>query len=185
MTLITGCMENNRDAQREMYTLLSGFAMAICERYAGTQQEAEELAQEGFVKLFRHIHRFDPGRHTDNLSSLKGWFKRILVNTCIDQFRKNRHTAMAQLVPEMMDVPETGRATPVDNLSYKELLAAIRLLSPVYRKVFNLFVLEGMSHEEIASKLGISVGTSKSNLSKAREKMKKILVNLRSINAYV
>jgi RNA polymerase sigma-70 factor (ECF subfamily) len=92
---------------------------------------------------------------------------------------------MAQLAPEMMDMPATGQATPVDTLSYKELLAAIRLLSPVYRQVFNLFVLEGMSHEEIAGELGISVGTSKSNLSKAREKMKKILTSLRSINAYV
>lgn len=185
MALINGCIQNNRDAQQNLYTLLAGFAMSVCERYAGTQQEAEELAQEGFVKLFRHIHRFDPGRQQPPLSALKGWFKRILVNTCIDQFRKKRHDTMAHLAPGMMDVPELNRATPVDTLSYKELVAAIRLLSPVYRQVFNLFVMEGLSHEEIARELGISVGTSKSNLSKARERMKKILANLTRINAYV
>ena len=183
--LIRGCAENRRDAQQGLYNLLIGFAMSVCERYASTQEEAEELAQEGFLKLFKHIDRFEPGRHPDQLNALKGWFKRILVNTCIDQFRKNKHTAMTQLGPELTDIPETGQATALEHISYKELIQATRLLSPGYRQVFNMFVLDGLSHEDIASALGISVGTSKSNLAKARDRMKKILTSLNRINVYV
>lgn len=185
MALILGCKQNNRDAQQEMYNLLAGFSMAICERYAGSREEAEELVQEGFLKLFKNIERFDPGRHQDQLLSIKGWFKRILVNTCIDQFRRNKNEATKHPIPEQMDVPETGQATAIEQISYKELVQATQLLSPGYRQVFNMYVMEGFSHEEIAHHLGISVGTSKSNLSKARERMKKILVSITRIKAYV
>jgi RNA polymerase sigma factor (sigma-70 family) len=182
--LLEGCKQNNRSSQQAIYTLLSGYAMGICLRYANSQQEAEELLQEGFMKLFRNIEKFEINRHADVLTSLKGWFKRILINTCIDQFRKNRHNTMTYTITSEFELPVINQATAVDQLSYKELVDAIRFLSPGYRQVFNLFVIEGLSHEDIAEKLGISIGTSKSNLSKAREKMKKIILQLIRIKVY-
>ena len=182
--LLEGCKQNNRSSQQAIYTLLSGYAMGICLRYAGNQQEAEELLQEGFMKLFRNVEKFEINRHADVLTSLKGWFKRILINTCIDQFRKNRHNTMTYTITTEFDLPAVSQATAVDQLSYKELVDAIRFLSPGYRQVFNLFVIEGLTHEDISEKLGISVGTSKSNLSKAREKMKKIILQLIRIKLY-
>jgi RNA polymerase sigma factor (sigma-70 family) len=182
--LLEGCKQNNRSSQQAIYTLLSGYAMGICLRYANSQQEAEELLQEGFMKLFRNIEKFEINRHADVLTSLKGWFKRILINTCIDQFRKNRHNTMTYTITSEFELPVINQATAVDQLSYKELVDAIRFLSPGYRQVFNLFVIEGLSHEDIAEKLGISIGTSKSNLSKAREKMKKIILQLTRIKVY-
>jgi RNA polymerase sigma factor (sigma-70 family) len=184
LMLLAGCKKNDRDSQRELYELLSNYAMSICLRYAENQQEAEELLQEGFVKLFKNIDKFDTSRHTDIVSAIKGWFKRILINTCIDQFRKNRHNVTTFSISEEFDLPAKNQATAVDQLSYKELIGAIRLLSPGYRQVFNLFIIEGLSHEEISKKLGISVGTSKSNLSKAREKMKQNILQLIRIKVY-
>jgi RNA polymerase sigma factor (sigma-70 family) len=182
--LLEGCKKNDRGSQQALYHQLSGYALGICLRYAENQQEAEELLQEGFVKLFKNIHKFDTSRHTDQLASLKGWFKRILINTCIDQFRKNRHNTMTYTITEEFDLPALNQATAIDQLSYKELLDAIRLLSPGYRQVFNLFVIEGHSHEDIAEKLDISIGTSKSNLFKAREKMKIIILKLIRYKVY-
>lgn len=184
LRLLEGCKKNDRSCQQELYNLLSSYAMGICMRYAEHQQEAEEILQEGFVKLFRSIEKFETTRHADILNALKGWFKRILVNTCIDQYRKNRNSTITHTITSSFDLPATNQATAIDQLSYKELIHAIRLLSPGYRQVFNLFVIEGMSHEEIADKLGISIGTSKSNLSKAREKMKKNILQLIRIKVY-
>lgn len=182
--LLEGCKKNDRGSQQALYDQLSGFAMGICLRYADNQQEAEELHQEGFVKLFKNIQKFDTSRHADQLASLKGWFKRILINTCIDQFRKNRHNTMTYTITEEFDMPALNQATAIDQLSYKELVDAIRLLSPGYRQVFNLFVIEGLTHEDISKKLDISIGTSKSNLSKAREKMKNIILKLIRYKVY-
>ena len=174
-SLLLGCADNDRASQKELYYLLSEYAMGICYRYAQNHQEAEELANEGFVKLFRNLHRFEMNRHADMFNALKGWFKRILINTCIDQYRKNQHNAVSHAVPEDHEHLADTQATAADMLSYKEIVEAVRLLSPSYRSVFNLFVIEGLTHEEISRHLGISVGTSKSNLSKAREKLKKII----------
>lgn len=182
--LLNGCKKNDRSSQQELYNLLSAYAMGVCLRYANNQQEAEELLQEGFMKLFRNMEKFDTFRHHDVLSALKGWFKRILINTCIDQYRKNQNKTMTFSLAEEFDTPAENQATAIDQISYKELIDSIRLLSPGYRQVFNLFVIEGLSHEDIAEKLGISVGTSKSNLSKAREKMRKIILQLIRIKLY-
>ena len=140
---------------------------------------------EGFVKLYKNLGQFDTGRQPDVLLSLKGWFKRIIINTCIDHFRKNQSRINGHaLTNEFERVPDHGE-NGVDVLSYKEIICAIKMLSPAYRTVFNLFVIEGLSHEEISSKLGISVGASKSNLSKARENLRKLLLNKSHFNLYV
>ena len=182
--ILDGCRRNDRNSQKELYYLLRGFAMKICYRYTNTQEESEEIMNEGFVKLFKNIHQFDETRQEDTLLSLKGWFKRILVNTCIDHYRKTNASVNGHLLThESEEIPDKSE-TGIDVLSYKEIMEAIRLLSPGYRAVFNLFVIEGMSHEEIAKILGISVGASKSNLSKARDNLRKLLQNKTHFNVY-
>lgn len=159
--------------------------MKICYRYTDKGEESEEIMNEAFIKLFRNIQQFDEYRQEDTLLSLKGWFKRIIVNTCIDQYRKKQSSVNGHLLTteseKIADPGETG----IDVLSYKEIIEAIRHLSPSYRTVFNLFVIEGLSHEEISRKLGISVGASKSNLSKARDNLRKLILNKSKFNIYV
>ena len=159
--------------------------MKVCYRFSDREEESEEVMNEAFIKLFKNIQQFDEYRQNDTLLSLKGWFKRILVNTCIDQYRKKKSSVNGHVLnnetEEISDKGENG----LDVLSYKEIIESIRLLSPAYRTVFNLFVIEGLSHEEISKKLGISVGASKSNLSKARDNLRKLLLNKSKLNIYV
>lgn len=183
--LLNGCRQNDRNSQKELYYLLRGFAMKICYRYTNAQEESEEIMNEGFVKLFKHISQFDEHRQEDTLLSLKGWFKRILVNTCIDHYRKSNASVNGRVLNTESELIPDNSETGIDMLSYKEIIEAIRLLSPGYRAVFNLFVIEGLSHEEIAQVLGISIGASKSNLSKARDNLRKLLLNKRQYNVYV
>jgi RNA polymerase sigma factor (sigma-70 family) len=174
--IIAGCCNNKRGSQKELYELLKGYAMKICYRYQNHAEESEEIMNEGFVKLFKNIAQFDQARHVDIEIALKGWFKRILINTCIDHYRKNASQINGKILSDESERIADHGENGLDVLSYKEILGAIRLLSPAYRTVFNLFVIEGMSHEEIATQLGISIGASKSNLSKARENLRKILL---------
>jgi RNA polymerase sigma-70 factor (ECF subfamily) len=184
-TLLSGCRKNDRHSQKELYYLLRGFALKICYRYTNRNEESEEIMNEGFVKLFRNIDQFDEDRQPDVLLALKGWFKRILVNTSIDHYRKHHSSINGHVLTHESEKIKDHSETGIDVLSYKEIIEAIRLLSPAYRTVFNLFVIEGLSHEEIANKLGISVGASKSNLSKARDNLRKLLMNKSHFNAYV
>lgn len=185
LALIEGCRANDRASQKELYLMLKDYAMKICYRYQNNVEQVEEIMNEGFIKLFRNIGQFEEARHTDVTASLKGWFKRILVNTCIDHYRKNSSYINGQMLSEDTENIADKQETGLDVLSYKEIIEAIRLLSPAYRTVFNLFVIEGLTHEEIAGQLGISVGSSKSNLSKARENLRKILTKKTDHKAYV
>jgi RNA polymerase sigma factor (sigma-70 family) len=159
--------------------------MKICYRYTNAMEECEEIMNEGFVKLFKNIHQFDETRQEDTLLSLKGWFKRILINTCIDHYRKTNSSVNGHVLTHESETIADQGETGIDMLSYKEIIESIRMLSPAYRAVFNLFVIEGLSHEEISQSLGISVGASKSNLSKARDNLRKLLQNKNIIKAYV
>ena len=159
--------------------------MKICYRYTNATEECEEIVNEGFVKLFKNVHQFDETRQEDTLLSLKGWFKRILINTCIDHYRKTNSSVNGHVLTHESETIADQGENGIDMLSYKEIIEAIRLLSPAYRAVFNLFVIEGLSHEEISQTLGISVGASKSNLSKARDNLRKLLQNKNIIKAYV
>jgi len=185
LTLVDGCTKNDRNSQRELYHWLYGYAMKICYRYTNHQHEAEELTNESFVKLYKNIHLFDASRQSNAEALFKAWFKRIIINTCIDYLRKhhtivNGHQLSADN-EKLADPQETG----IDKLAYEEIIEAIRKLSPVYRTVFNLFVIEGLTHEEIATQLNISVGASKSNLSKARTNLRKIILQQTAYKAYV
>lgn len=168
-----------------LYEGLFDYAMKISYRYIHQQEEAEELVHESFVKLFKHIDRFEIHRDGDIEARFKGWFKRIIVNTCIDQLRKVQlniiHSENGMEYENINDPQESG----LDKMAYQEIIEAIRQLTPVYRTVFNLFVIEGFSHDEIAQTLGISIGSSKSNLSKAKNNLRKIISQRTIQTSYV
>lgn len=177
---VEACAVNNRESQRILYGSFYGYAMAICDRYANKQEDAVEILNDGFLKIFREIHHYRPA-YTDVISSFKGWLRKIMVYTAIDHFRKNqKHQMVTQLDNVVYHIP-TVSEDAIDKLSYEEIIRAIQELSPGYRTVFNLFIIEGLSHDEIARQLGISTGTSKSNLSKARRQLQKILFKLNDI----
>jgi RNA polymerase sigma factor (sigma-70 family) len=183
--ILSGCRLNDRSSQKELYQLLKGFAMKICYRYQHQAEQVEEVVNEGFIKLFKNVQQFDENRHADITVALKGWFKRILINTCIDHYRKNASYLNGHVLTEESEKIADHSENGLDILSYKEIIEAIRELSPAYRTVFNLFVIDGMTHEEIGVCLGISVGASKSNLSKARENLRKILTKKTAPKIYV
>ena len=168
------CAINKRESQKVIYNSFYGYAMAICDRYTNNEEDALEILNDGFLKVFREIHHYSPA-YSDVVSSFKGWLRKIMVYTAIDHFRKyHKHKMVTDIDAVIMQVPSGGEDA-VDKLSYEEIIRGIQELSPGYRTVLNLFIIEGLSHEEIASQLGISTGTSKSNLSKARRQLQKIL----------
>ena len=180
--IIQGCVKANRGSQKLFYQLYYGYATGICMRYCSNLDDAAEITNDGFLKIFRSLDSFNP-KYSDIEASLKGWIKRIIVNTAIDHFRKNRqHLMVAEIFDDHFNITDETE-TSIDRMTYKEILAVIQKLSPVYRIVFNLFVIDGYKHEEIAQQLKISVGASKSNLSKARMNIKKMLQET-SINYY-
>lgn len=165
--LIEGCLAGNRRSQKELYELFFGKMMAVCMRYARDRDEARELLNEGFLKAFTNLHKYKPER------SLESWIRRIMINNAIDHYRKNKkhrnHIDIDVVYDHSQD--ESVHAS----LAAEEIMKLIQNLSPSYRTVFSLYVLEGFSHREISEKLGISEGTSKSNLSKARVKLQKMI----------
>ncbi len=172
--IIQGCVNANRQSQKEFYHLYYGFAMGVCMRYCTTHDDAMEVVNDGFLKVFKSIGSFSP-RHENYEQSLMGWMKTIIINTAIDHFRKHKHTYLTDEMEgshvEMPDIAETA----IDSMSYKEIIGMVQSLSPSYRIVFNLHIIDGFKHEEIAQQLNISVGTSKSNLAKARMNIQKKL----------
>ena len=174
--LLAACQRQERVAQRRLYGQFHGFAMSVCLRYARDRDQALEAANDGFLKVFRDLHRFDASRHPEDiLGSFRGWFKRIMIHTAIDHYRANeRHQHQQELDDATLNHADGG-ATPLDTLSYDELLGLVQRLPPAYRAVFNLAVIDGFGHDEIAEQLHISVGASKSNLFKARAHLRTML----------
>jgi RNA polymerase sigma-70 factor (ECF subfamily) len=171
---VGACALNKRESQKVIYNSFYGYAMAICDRYTSNQEDAVEILNDGFLKIFREIHHYQPA-YADVVSSFKGWLRKIMVYTAIDHFRKNqKHKIVTELDSVVYQV-EAVNEDAIDKLSHDEIIRAIQELSPGYRTVLNLFIIEGLSHDEIATRLGISTGTSKSNLSKARRQLQKIL----------
>jgi len=158
--LINGCLQGNRRMQEELYRRFSPRMYAVCLRYAGNAEEAEDILQEGFIKVFKKL---DSSRGD---GSFEGWIRRIFVNTAIEHFRRKRYLMP---VTEKEENTIEGKYTSVlDELGAKDIMALIQELSPGYRTVFNMYVVEGYTHKEIADMLGISEGTSKSQLSRAK-----------------
>jgi RNA polymerase sigma factor (sigma-70 family) len=171
---IRGCALNERESQKKIYNSFYGYAMAICDRYTNSQDDAVEILNDGFLKIFKEIHRYKPA-YADEIGSFKGWLRKIMIYTAIDHFRKNKkHQLVGELDPTMYYL-KTDDEGALDKMGYDEIIKFIQELSPGYRMVLNLFIVEGCSHEDIAEELGIAVGTSKSNLAKARKQLQKIL----------
>ena len=171
---IRACSLNNRESQKKIYSSFYGYAMAICDRYASNQEDAVEIINDGFLKIFREIPNYQPA-YSDVVSSFKGWLRKIMIYTAIDHFRKyNKHKMVTDLDNVVYQV-SANTIDVLDRISHEEIIRSVQKLSPGYRAVFNLFVIDDLSHEEIAKHLGISVGTSKSNLAKARKQLQKIL----------
>jgi RNA polymerase sigma-70 factor (ECF subfamily) len=171
---IRGCALNSRESQKKIYSSFYGYAMSICQRYTNRDDDALEIMNDGFLKIFTEIYRFKPA-YTDTISSFKGWVRKIMIYTAIDHFRKHsKHQLVAELNETYLHVP-AAQEDVLSKISYEEIIQSIKFLTPGYRTVFNLFVIEGFSHDEIATELGISTGTSKSNLAKARKQLQKIL----------
>lgn len=167
--IITGCQRGETLAQKQLYDLLGSKMYGICLRYAGNASDAKDILQDGFLKTFEKIHQFE------FKGSFEGWMRRIFVNTALEKYRGQYKVINIQ--DGWREANESYEHI-TSNITVKEMVALIEELSPKYRTVFNLYAIEGYSHKEIAEMLGISEGTSKSNLSRARiilqEKIKQL-----------
>lgn len=161
--LVRACIHQERWAQQRLYEEYYGKMMSVCLRYAGHEEEALDMLHESFIKVFRSIGRFRAG------TSLTAWIRTIVVNTCIDHFRRNQRRRVEDL--EQHPTLTSDDETIADALSAEEILQQVQQLSPSYRMVFNLYVVEGYSHREIAEMLDITESTSRSNLVKARARL--------------
>lgn len=179
LDLLAGCQRQERGPQRQFYLHYYSYALSVCLRYLADRDAAQEAVNDGFLKVFQDLPRFDVGRFPDVAGSLRGWLRRILVRTAIDHFRASARHAFHADLDVVAPFQADASHTPLDTLSFEELLAVVGQLTPAYRAVFNMHVIDGYSHEEIAAQLGISVGASKSNLSKARAHLRTLLLKLK------
>jgi RNA polymerase sigma factor (sigma-70 family) len=178
--LIKDCIAGNGKACEDLYHRFAAKMLAVCYRYANNRSDAQDLMQEGFIRVFESLPKFR------GEGSFEGWIRRIMVLTALESYRKN--TSQRESYGGSIDQLHEG-SQPISaddiysQISFQELIEMIQELSPAYKMVFNLYVFEGMKHEEIAQRLHISVGTSKSNLSDARQilqkRIKKTMLNIR------
>jgi RNA polymerase sigma-70 factor (ECF subfamily) len=172
--LIKNCIEGDRQAQSALYAMFAPKMFVVCLRYSKNREEAEEVLQEGFLKVFQFLHQFrDEG-------SLEGWVRKIMVNCALQRLRSNSRLAPVLNI-ESYNEQFVLQSNIESNISSKELLQMVMLLPPAYKMVFNLYVFDGYKHREIAEMLGISEGTSKSNLSDARTFLQKQLTKKKLI----
>jgi RNA polymerase sigma-70 factor (ECF subfamily) len=165
--LVRGLKSGKPDVQRHVYDLYADRMMALCMRYARDRDDAADTLQEGFIRVFRKIDTFKEE------GSLEGWIRRVITNVAIRSYQRNARLHVA------VDLDEAEREVSTNTVesdhSAEDLLAMIQRLPDGYRVVFNLYAIEGYSHEEIAEQLEISVGTSKSQLSRARQSLQRML----------
>ncbi len=168
--LIEACLKGDSLAQKKLFNKYYALMYAICLRYTNDQDNAKEILQEGFIKVFNSISKF---KFEGQLSS---WIKRIMVNTAIDKYRKTISNPINLEIEN--NEPTVSKAEVYANLEKEELLKCIQKLPVGYRTVFNLYVIEGYSHKDIAKELGINEGTSKSQLFKAKQILQEMIKKL-------
>jgi RNA polymerase sigma factor (sigma-70 family) len=166
------CVKGDRKAQKKLYETFYSKMMGVCYRYTNNTEDARDVLQDGFIKVFSNINKYEFN------GSLEGWIRRIIVNTAIDHFRKHKNVFFAD--DDEGSILENSKVESVDSI-YSQfgetvIMEAIQALSPAYKTVFNLYVIEGFQHKEIAKQLGISEGTSKSNLAKAKMKLRTLII---------
>lgn len=164
--LIEACIKGDRQSQSRLYTLYKQKMFVVCLRYSKSREEAEEILQEGFMKVFEFMHQYK------SAGAFEGWMRKIMVNCCLQKYRSkgNLHPVIDI---DNEDIKYGVHEDIIAKIGTKELLKMVQQLPPAYRMIFNLYVFEGMKHREIAELLDISEGTSKSNLSDARAILQK------------
>jgi len=170
--IIQGCIKGDRRCQQSLYEHFYGKMMVVCMRYAKDNDEALDMFQEAFIKVFNNLQNYS------SKGSFEGWVRRIMVNTSIDHIRKNKkHNQMVELedLHGSLQVEEDESDDILDNVNFQDMLLLVQQLSPAYKSVFNLYVVDGYTHKEIGELLDISIGTSKSNLAKAKINLRKLL----------
>ncbi|RMG23743.1 MAG: RNA polymerase sigma factor [Bacteroidetes bacterium] len=171
--IVEGCLQGGRKYQKLLYERYYGSMMGVCLRYTNDREEARDVLHEGFIKIFKNLHKFSRG------TNLGAWIRRIMINTAIDHYRKSaKHPNLVEINHA---IHEADIHDVVSDLSAEEILAMVQKLSPAYRTVFNLYVIDGYSHKEVGKLLGISEGTSKSNLAKARAKLQQMILKSRVV----
>lgn len=166
--IVSGCLRNDRAAQKALYDTYFPYGMSITVRYCDDRQQALAVLHDAFLKVYRKLD------HYDVTLSFKPWFRTIVVRAALDHVRSRTKIATLELDDYIVAF---DREETLSRIAYDELLGMVRRLSAGYRAVFNLYVIDGFKHEEIAEQLGISVGTSKSNLSKARAALQKMVAD--------
>jgi RNA polymerase sigma factor (sigma-70 family) len=168
-TLIQGCINKDRQSQKLLYKQFYGYGMSICMRYTRNRNEAMEVLNDSFMKVFLRINQFD------NKHLFKSWFRKIVINSSIDYIKKEIRNRQNLSIDGLINIAEENQGSEI---TQEELLNLVQRLSPAYRSVFNLYVIDGYNHQEISKMLEISVGTSKSNLSKARLRLREFLLKM-------
>jgi len=173
-SLIAECLKNNEHAQRELYEKYAGRMFAVCHRYSGNYQAAEDMLQDGFIKIFDNLKNFK------SQGSFEGWMKRIVINTALETFRKRKiETVSIDIEDVNFDLPD--EETLQSAYSVKEIMEMMKSIPEGYREVLNLFVIDGYAHKEIAQMLNISEANSKLRLNRARTMLKKIMLDKNQI----
>lgn len=157
--------------QRQLYEHFYGKMMGVCMRYAGCRDEAADILNQGFYKVFKNIKKYDSGA-----GAFEAWIRRIMINTAIDHYRKEMRRKDTADIEHAYGAGE--ESSVIADLNAEQILGLVQQLTPAYRAAFNLYVIEGLNHREIGEKLGITEGTSKSNLAKARAKLQKKVAGL-------
>lgn len=167
---IQACILNESWALQKLYEDHYSIMYPTCMRYANNSEDALDILHDGFIKVFKNIDKYQVG------TSLTAWIKRIIINTAIDYYRRETRRRTCDI--ENIVEPTTDEPDIISMLSAEDLLNCLQQLSPAYRSVFNMYVIEGYSHRELAEILGITESTSRSNLVKSRNKLKEIVTNL-------
>ena len=172
--LLEGCKAGNRKMQEALYKQTASKMMAVCMRYAKDRMEAEDVLQVGYIKVFQKVKEYR------GEGSFEGWIRRIMVNTAIESYRRIVRTLNVVPIEDAYEQPSTG--FDFSRLGMQDLMKVIQKLADGYRMVFNMYIIEGYSHKEIAETLGISEGASKSQLSRARAILKEEILKMEGIN---
>ncbi|MDB5199580.1 MAG: polymerase sigma factor [Chitinophagaceae bacterium] len=165
--ILEGCMENNSRDHRHLYEKYYGYSLKIVFRYIYRYDKATDVVNDGFVKVFSKLYQFHYEASQNLEMIFMGWLKTIMIHTAIDRLRKDSFLPEIGMSDEQIWITDKSQSAD-QSLLYKELINEIKKLPPGYRVVFNMYVIDGFTHQEIANQLKIAVGTSKSNLSKAK-----------------
>ena len=170
--MLQGCLDNLATAQEALYNRFSPRMLGVCYRYARNREDAEDMLQEGFMKIYAQIHQFR------NTGALEGWIRKIIVHTCINILKKNKKFSDSVDLIHASGVQLNENNIP-SMLQAKQVVECIRLLPMGYRTVLNLYAIEGFSHKEIGSILDIEESTSRSQYTRARGLLEEILLKKR------